>query len=140
MKRQGITLVGVLSFLLVAGSAFAQTLYIRGNIPFDFIAGKTTLPSGAFEIRSLNDGGGRSFVMRGPDGHSNVIISANRVEYLNGADATKLVFDHVGDRYFLREIWVEGAKSGRQLPKSKFESELAMSNSPEQVVVLAAVK
>ena len=47
MRKQVITLVGVLSLVLVAGSAFAQTVYIRGKIPFDFIIGKTTLPSGA---------------------------------------------------------------------------------------------
>ena len=44
------------------------------------------------------------------------------------------------DRYFLREIWTEGARSGRQFPKRKLESELAMNNSPEHVVVLAELK
>jgi hypothetical protein len=76
MKKQVITLVGVLSLLLVAGSAFAQTVYIRGDIPFDFMVGKTTLPSGAYEIRSLNDSPDRMLVLRGLDGHSNAIVSA----------------------------------------------------------------
>ena len=80
MKKQVITLVGVLSLVLVAGSAFAQTVYIRGKIPFDFIVGKTTLPSGAYEIRSLNDGPDKMLLLRGPDSHSNVMVSANRVD------------------------------------------------------------
>jgi hypothetical protein len=54
MKKQVITLIGVLSLVLVTGSAFAQTVSIRGKIPFDFMVGKTTLPSGTYEIRSLN--------------------------------------------------------------------------------------
>jgi hypothetical protein len=140
MKKQVITLVGVLSLVLVAGSAFAQTVYIRGKIPFDFIVGKTTLPSGAYEIRSLNDGPDKMLLLRGPDSHSNVMVSANRVESFKGSDATKFVFDRVGDQYFLREVWTEGAKSGRQFPKSKLESELAMNNSPERLVVLAELK
>jgi hypothetical protein len=68
------------------------------------------------------------------------MVSANRVESLNGSDKTKLVFDRVGDQYFLREVWTEGAKSGRQLPKSKLESELAKNNSPQRLVVLAELK
>ncbi len=140
MKKQVITLVGVLSLLLLAGSALAQTVYIRGNIPFDFMVGKATLPSGAYEIRSLGDGPDRMLLLQGPDGHSNAIVSANRIESLKGSDRTKLVFDRVGDQYFLREIWTEGARSGRQFPKSKLESELAMNNSPEHVIVLAELK
>ena len=140
MKKQVITLVGVLSLLLLAGSAFAQTVYIRGNIPFDFKVGKTTLPSGAYEIRSLGDGPDRMLLLRGPDGHSNAIVSANRVESLKESEVTQLVFDRVGDQYFLREIWREGARSGHQLPKSKLESELAMNNSREHVIVLAELK
>jgi hypothetical protein len=140
MRKQLITLVGVLSLVVVAGSAFAQTVYVRGKIPFDFIVGKTTLPSGAYEIRSLNDGPDKTLLLRGPDSHSNVMVGANRVESFKGSDATKLVFDRVGDQYFLREIWTEGAKSGRQFPKGKLESELAMNNSPENVVVLADLK
>jgi hypothetical protein len=79
-------------------------------------------------------------LLRGPDSHSNVMVSGNRVESFKGSDATKLVFDRVGDQYFLREVWTEGANSGRQFPKSKLESELAMNNSPEPVVVLAELK
>ena len=75
-EKAVITLVGVLSLVLVAESAFAQTVYIRGKIPFDFIVGKTTLPSGAYEIRSLNEGPDKMLLLRGPDRHSNVMSAA----------------------------------------------------------------
>jgi hypothetical protein len=140
MKKQVITLVGVLSLLLVAGSAFAQTVHVRGKIPFDFIVSKATLPAGEYDVSSLNDGANKMLALRGPDNHSNAIVGANSVESLKGSDKTKLVFDRVGDRYFLREIWMEGARIGRQFPKSKFESELAMNFTPDQVVILAELK
>jgi hypothetical protein len=139
MKRQVITLVGVLS-LLLTGSAFAQTVHVRGKIPFDFMVGKATLPSGAYDISSLNDGANKMSVLRGSDGRSNAIFSANRVESRKASDKTKLVFHRVGDQYFLRQIWAEGAYAGRELPPTKLETELAMNHSPEQVVVLAELK
>jgi hypothetical protein len=140
MKRQVITLVGVLSLVLVAGSAFAQTNHVQAKIPFDFMVGKATLPAGQYDLTSLNDGANKLSVLRGSDGRSNAIFSANRVESRNASDKTKLVFHRVGDQYFLRQIWAEGAYAGRELPPTKLESELAMNNSPEQVVVLAELK
>jgi hypothetical protein len=140
MKKQVATFVGMLSLVLMAGSAFAQTLYVRSNIPFDFVVNKTTLPAGEYAVRPLSDGGDKVWQLRGPDSHSNALMLSNRIESSQASAETKLIFDRIGDHYFLRQIWVEGETSGLELPKTKFENEVANNYTPDKVVVLAKLK
>ncbi len=53
----------------------------------------------------------------------------------------KLVFDKIGDRYFLSQIWMTQSESGLQLPASKLEKEVRMSANAEpagaETVVIA---
>jgi hypothetical protein len=50
---------------------------------------------------------------------------------------TKLVFHRYGDRYFLAQVWTAGSDQGRELPKSRRETEIAL-DYPVQNVILAA--
>ena len=43
MKRQAFSLISLLTLLLVAGSAIAQTVHVRADIPFNFAVGNKTL-------------------------------------------------------------------------------------------------
>jgi hypothetical protein len=140
MKKQMMTLVGVLSLLFVAGSAFAQTVHVRSNVPFNFIVEKATLPAGEYDVRTLFDGGDKILVLHGPNSHANAMLASNAVESRDASEKTMLVFDRIGDRYFLRQVWVEGEKAGRELPKTKLESEIAANRTTDQVVVLAMLK
>jgi hypothetical protein len=69
-----------------------------------------------------------------------MMVNSNVAENLKPADKTKLVFNQCGSRYFLSEIWVNGAISGRQLPKTSREKELArdvaqdLARGPVEVV------
>src|SRR6201997_2224217 len=56
MKRQAFSLVSLLNLLLVAGSAIAQTVHVRGNIPFNFAVGSKKFPAGMYDIRSIESG------------------------------------------------------------------------------------
>jgi hypothetical protein len=68
------------------------------------------------------------------------LVVPNNLESLKAADKTKLVFRCYGDRYFLSEIWIEGSQTGRKLPKSAHESEVAMDFTSQDVVVLASLR
>ena len=54
MKRQAFSLVSLLSLLLVAGSAIAQTVHVRANIPFNFAVGSKTLPAGTYDVGTID--------------------------------------------------------------------------------------
>jgi hypothetical protein len=64
-------------------------------------------------------------LLQARDGSSSMIVGSNAAEHLKPADETKLVFTQYGSRYFLSEIWVNGNRRGRQLPKTSREKELA---------------
>ncbi len=140
MKKQLMTLVGVLSVMLAAGPALAQTVHVRSNIPFNFVVDKATLPAGQYDVRTVSAGTDSILLLSGLDTHANAMIGSNDIESSDASNETKLVFDHVGDRYFLRQIWVEGETAGREFPKTKYENELASIRMPDRVVVMARLK
>ena len=125
MKRQTFSLVSLLSLLLVAGSAIAQTVHVRANIPFNFAVGSKTLPAGTYDVGTIDGRDSKMLLLQGRDGNSSMIVGSNAAENFKAADKTKLVFNQYGSRYFLSEIWVNGATRGRQLPKTSREKELA---------------
>ena len=131
MKRQAFSLVSLLSLLLVAGSAIAQTVHVRANIPFNFAAGSKTLPAGTYDVRTIENGDSKMLLLQARDGSSSMIVGSNAAEHLKPADKSKLVFNQYGSRYFLSEIWVNGNRRGRQLPKTSREKELAKDFAQE---------
>jgi hypothetical protein len=54
---------------------------------------------------------------------------------------TELVFNKVGDQYFLSQIWVAGSAAGNEVPKSRMEKRLAKGGSQsEKHSVIASLK
>lgn len=137
MKKQVLTLVGVLSLLLVAGSAFAQSGQIRATIPFNFTVNHTAMPAGNYSIFTTG-GTGSLLVLQGANGRAVRITSSNGVQASKPSDSTKLIFRCYGDRYFLAQVWKRGSQMGRELPKSTLESEVAMDVATRDVVLVAS--
>jgi hypothetical protein len=108
MKRQTFSLVSLLSLLLVAGSAIAQTVHVRANIPFNFAVGSKTLPAGTYDVGTIDGRDSKMLLLQARDGNSSMIVGSNAAENFKPADKTKLVFNQYGSRYFLSEIWVDG--------------------------------
>jgi hypothetical protein len=137
MKKQALTFVGVLSLLLVAGSAFAQQK-VQSDVPFSFTINKTVLPAGAYTISPIGDTG--VVVLKGSDNNVSMMRS-HAVESLNPADRTKLIFHCYGREHcFLYEVWVQGETRGRQLPSSAVEKELAARLRSEKVAIVAEAR
>lgn len=138
MKRHALTLM--LSLLFVAGSAVAQSIDVRGDVPFNFIVGKQALAAGKYEIKSMGSADNKTLLIRDSDGNTVLIAHSNSAESLQRSGSTKLVFNRYGDRYFLSQIWMAGATLGHEFPKSAREAEMASSHPGESVVVLAQLR
>ena len=138
MKKQLFALLG-LGLLLATASAFAQTVALKANIPFNFIVTGKTLPAGEYTIQSV-DMQGRVLSIRDLDLHSKSIVISNRCESQNASAQTKLVFHRYGDRYFLSQIWRAGRNSGYELPRSTREVEVEMDFTMQEVVLMAALR
>ena len=138
MKKQALTFVGVLSLLLMAGSAFAQQK-VQSDVPFSFTINKTVLPAGAYTISPIGSAG--VLVLQGDDNKTVNMIAPHAVQSLNPAERTKLVFHCYGREHcFLYEVWVQGETRGRQLPPSPVENELAARLRSEKVAIVASVR
>ena len=143
MKRQAISLVSLLSLLLVAGSAIAQTVHVSADIPFNFVVGSKTYPAGAYSIGTMSDRDSKVLLLRAADGNTSMAVVSNAAENLTPADKTKLIFNRYGNQYFLSQVWLNGEVRGRQLPKSNREKEvgkaMALSLPTERVEVVASI-
>lgn len=138
MKRQVLTLVSALGLLLMAGSAYAQTVNLRANVPFNFIVRNATLPAGTYTISSISSA---LSIRSEPELQAVAMVLANGVESLKSPAQSKLVFHRVGNQYFLAQIWTAGSSSGREIPMSRREAELVAKNySVTEETVLAQLR
>ena len=117
-----------LSLGLGAVAANAQVesdVTIEANIPHSFVVEKTTLPAGKYMIKAADEFGDPSVMeIRSASGHTAVFFETEGVQPRQAPAKTELVFDKVGDTYFLSEVLVAGDDTGGKLPKSRMEERL----------------
>ena len=128
---RGVAKLGLLAVMMIIAasvSANAQSLNYRltANIPFDFSVGGEKLPAGKYWINRAQQSNGDTVVqIRSTDLHSNLVRFTIPVLASVPAKNSSLVFRRYGDEYFLAEIWPMGSETGRELPKTRAERELA---------------
>jgi hypothetical protein len=107
MKKTYLTAVLTLTCMLAVGiSARAQdTEGVRVNVPFEFVAGGTTLPAGTYSAGRLSVSAYSGVAIRG-DGNAVFVLPI----VVDGTPAgqPELSFEHVGGKYFLSEIQTPG--------------------------------
>jgi hypothetical protein len=136
MNRLRSVLFG-LGLLLVVSGAQAQETRVKAHIPFDFVVGNQTLPSGEYLMASEGSIN-QAIVIRSADRKTAMLSLTNSCSSYKPSETSKLVFHRVAGRYFLSQVWVEGKSAGRQLPRSKAEIEMAKNgNAPEEFVLAA---
>jgi len=115
MKNQTYRLVAILGIFLglAVVSVHAQApSKVEINIPFEFSAGKTTLPAGVYSIKRMS---GNNVTLRSEDGKSSVILNAPVTQTSTDPNAVeRIVFDRYGEQFALSHIWLT-ADTGRQV-------------------------
>jgi hypothetical protein len=116
MKKSYLTAVLTLTCLLGVGiSARAQDAEgVRVKVPFEFVAGGTTLPAGTYTVGRLSVNTHPVIAVSGYDNGAFVVPIA-----VGGAPGgqPKLSFEHVGDKYFLSEADTPGGVYTFALPR-----------------------
>lgn len=126
-----------LGLLLAVSAAQAQEIGVKADIPFNFVVGNQMLPAGEYTL--LNQGAvGQAVLIRSYEGKTALFSSTQPCTSSSPSAKTKLVFHTMAGRYFLYQIWTEGNASGRQIPKSRAEVELAKNSDATGEFVLAA--
>ena len=118
--KSKLTIAALFAFTFLTTGAFAATKQ-TANVPFEFHLGDRVMPAGDYTIRQLTDDslvisndavGARSVALTFP---------AQRAKNEIGA---KLVFRHIGDQYFLVQVWGANTESGRALIPTHLQDEL----------------
>ena len=139
MKKQILTFAGVLSLLFAAGSAYAQVVHVKGNIPFEFKVVDKTLPAGQYSLISseLNS---HTVRVVNENGATVALIAANDVALPRAAEDTVLVFHRYGDRYFLAGLRTNGEDTTWEFPRGKAEREEAQRIEYQDTLVASATR
>ena len=142
-------IVVTVAFVSSVASAYAQSRQQRATIPFEFVVGDKTLPSGQYSVGGITDSGSALRVSNTQQGDSAARLTTTITRAK--ADDGKLVFLRYANHYFLSEVWMPGETSGRKLTKSgqqkAIEHEMAAVTSNSdwaktgfEIVVIAAVR
>jgi len=107
MKRNLITILSlvVMSLMFNATGAYAQS-FAKADVPFAFNVGAAQLPAGTYEVKVLGYSPYEISIQ-----NSKTSASAVSIARRDGSRNTenKLVFDRIGDQYFLSEVWKDSA-------------------------------
>jgi hypothetical protein len=107
-----VAILGIFLAFAVASVNAQAPSKVEVNIPFEFSAGKTTLPAGVYSIKRMS---GNNVRLRSEDGHSSVILNAPVTNSSSEPNAVeRIVFERYGDQFALAQIWLT-ADSGRQI-------------------------
>ena len=103
----------VLSLLLSGGIAHAQiTGQLDADIPFQFHAGHAKFPAGHYVIRMVDETDLSTMEIQSADGKYSALFEVRRAQAPRTPRTGELIFNHVGDRYFLARLFDDGEKSG----------------------------
>ena len=126
-----------LTVLLLATAAQAQTTNVKASIPFDFVVGDHAYTAGEYTVKSMSQSTSATRIDNADESQKGITLS-DACERLHPANGTTLVFQRLGDNYFLYQIWTEGNSLGRQFRVSKKEAQLAKNYSKPELVIVAA--
>jgi hypothetical protein len=135
MKSKFAIVFAMLVVLPILGAVSAHAQLddaVRADVPFDFYAGTQKMPAGLYyvtfdldsDVVQLNDNNGHSVLMRG--------FEADEVAF----QQPKLIFDHLGDNYFLKQC--ESQDLDLAFSVKKEESSVAVNAVPTPVSVAMA--
>jgi Tfp pilus assembly protein PilX len=139
MKKRILLMTSILALAALASARVAQAQQkMIVDVPFAFVAGDANLPAGEYYVQASDRNS--SIMLTCRDRGAAGIVLSNATEKLDPATKSVLIFNRYGDHYFLSQLWIEGNKRGRALPKSAREKESAQVASwePRGQVTLVA--
>jgi len=109
MRTRFLVMVGFLSLLAVVSAFGQEELKLEANIPFQFVVEGKVLPAGQYTF--TRDAGVQKIItVSSPDKVRALapIITWMAGEMHTTPEDSHIVFDKLGDTYYLSEIWIPG--------------------------------
>jgi len=133
VKTQFISRLLILVLLTAGGAirANAQALAegtIEADVPFAFIVGEKTFPAGKYTLKRADDTNPGVLEIQNDSGRGTIFFDVETAQTNENPRQTKLVFEKIGDQYFLSEIWASDTNVGYRLPKTNAEKSLEVGD------------
>lgn len=135
LRILGITAAALLASTILAAPSRAQSVSLKGNIPFAFSIGDKTLPAGEYTVGRVEWNNETVQLIRSVDGSTSALVNTTPADQSGNDNEMRLIFHRYGNRYFLSQIWYR-ADAGRELFKSRREKEVANGEAPTEVAIL----
>lgn len=137
MKNVRILITTVLLVAAASISVQAQERQLlTATVPFAFTAENSSLPAGTYTISTLPPY--NMIKVQSGDGQKVAMIPAIPSPTSAESEQAKLVFDRIGNQYFLSHVWERGSNLRRDLRSSKLALELARSGGNIQSTTILA--
>lgn len=107
MKKKAFYLFVLFGALLIGGARQGQAQIAEKadvSIPFQFHAGGKQLPAGSYVIRSVSSADDSALEIQRADGRVAALLETERSDISPTTQSDGLIFDQVGDNYFLSQI------------------------------------
>jgi hypothetical protein len=131
---RSIGIAGGLLMLAGVQNASAQIAYpVEFTTSFPFTVGAATVPAGSYTIRP-DDDNPEMLLLTGS--RASVFFQTENKDARQMPSKTEVVFNRYGDKYVLKDIWVEGETSGAESMAAEGERHMAKhpgSNSEQRV-------
>jgi hypothetical protein len=138
MKLNLIRFMVLAAVALILGSAaFAQTVSLRAVVPFNFVVGDRVYPAGEYAVKTSGNGNDLLSVA-GRSTKESVMALSYTITSGMPAEHSALIFQRVGDAYFLQQVWTAGSPVGLELHQSHLETRLALNRTKPETKIVAA--
>lgn len=120
-----LCLVIGLGAVMMTQAQIESDVTIMANIPHAFVVRDTTLPAGKYTVR-MADANENSNVLeiRSAKGKMAVMVETQPIDEVRAAGRTELIFEQIGDQWFLSKVFLKGDDSGNQLEQTKMQRRL----------------
>src|SRR5690242_355398 len=110
----GVTCLWV-SAAAPARAQASRPAVLKGNVPFEFVAGDRTIPAGTYSIRLAE----RNICIKDANGHALEAVVTNPRQGNRKDEQPRFVFRQYGDRYFLSQIWTRSHRVDLPMPRAE---------------------
>ena len=127
------------ALLLTSLSNFARAedeTILTATVPFAFTVENTNLPAGTYRVSVVLPY--ETLRLERADGQASALAFFVPTSKPHGSETGKLVFDHIGDHYFLSQVWEQGNDLRRDLRTGSLAREMAKAKESHQSTTVFA--
>jgi hypothetical protein len=97
--------IAILGLALLSTQAFAGSGSIQAQVPFEFVIGDKVLPPATYTFDIATDTGPGVLTIRTLTSGERLMFDTNQIPEKENPKTVELVFDTVGDKTYLTEVW-----------------------------------